>query len=171
MSIPTTLTLQRHFSALTKFARIESRFCGRKRRGKAALKVPINPYAGSVYSRSVAVGLICCDIGLASLWAIVAIPLSTILAHECLVGKRRVHSIILLPYDAAAVTALASRDFWAFNEGTCEAYFSALGVDQQYPPVIGAVAYPYNNSIAQCLETRYICSAQIPPPARKFLDG
>jgi predicted transposase YbfD/YdcC len=51
------LTLQRHFSALTKFAHVESRFCGRKRRGKAALEVPINPCAGSVCSRSVAVGL------------------------------------------------------------------------------------------------------------------
>ena len=54
------ITLQRHFSALTKFAHVESRFCGRKRRGKAALEVPINPCAGSVRSRSVAVGLSTC---------------------------------------------------------------------------------------------------------------
>jgi hypothetical protein len=29
--------------------------------------------------------------------------------------------VILFPRDTAAVTALASRDFWAFNEGMCEA--------------------------------------------------
>ena len=46
-----------------------------------------------------------------------------------------------------------------------------LGVDQQYPPVIGAIDHLYNNSIGQCTETRYICSAQITPPAHKFLDG
>ena len=51
------LALQRHFNALTKFAHVESRFCGRKRRGKAALDVPINPCVRSVCSRSVAVGL------------------------------------------------------------------------------------------------------------------
>src|SRR5256885_15941783 len=51
------LTLQRHFNALTKFANVESRFCGRKRRGKATLDVPINPCVRSVCSRSVAVGL------------------------------------------------------------------------------------------------------------------
>ena len=45
------------------------------------------------------------------------------------------------------------------------------GVRQQYPPVIGAVEHLYNNSIGQCTETRYMCSAQITPPARKFLDG
>src|SRR2546425_1810056 len=37
------LTLQRHLSALAKFAHVESRFCGRKRRGKAAFDTPINP--------------------------------------------------------------------------------------------------------------------------------
>jgi hypothetical protein len=51
------LTLQRHFSALTKFAHVELRVCSRKRRGKAALDVPINPYVRSVGSRSVAVGI------------------------------------------------------------------------------------------------------------------
>src|SRR5947209_15946811 len=45
------LALQRHFNALTKFAHVESRFCGRKRRGKAALDVPINPCVRSVCSR------------------------------------------------------------------------------------------------------------------------
>jgi hypothetical protein len=50
--------------------------------------------------------------------------------------------------------------------------FRHLGVDQQYPPVIGAVDHLSNNSIGQCTETRYICSAQIiTPPARKILDG
>jgi hypothetical protein len=51
------LPLQRHFSALTKFAHVESRFCGRKGRGKAAFDVPVNPCVRSVCSRSVAVGL------------------------------------------------------------------------------------------------------------------
>lgn len=32
-----------HFSALTKFSRVESRFYGRKERGKAAFDIPINP--------------------------------------------------------------------------------------------------------------------------------
>jgi len=58
MQTATPLSLQRHFSALTKFAHIESRFCGRKRRGKAALSVPINHCVRSVCSRSVAVGLV-----------------------------------------------------------------------------------------------------------------
>src|SRR5215510_319870 len=51
------LSLQRHLSTLTKFAHVESRFCDRKRRGKAALDVPVNPCVRSVCSRSVAVGL------------------------------------------------------------------------------------------------------------------
>ena len=51
------LTLQRHFSALTKFSRVESRFYGRKERGKAAFDIPINPCVRGVCSRSVAVGL------------------------------------------------------------------------------------------------------------------
>jgi hypothetical protein len=52
------LTLQRHFSALTKFSRVESRFYGRKERGKAAFDIPINPCVRGVCSKSVAVGLI-----------------------------------------------------------------------------------------------------------------
>src|SRR5256885_16625383 len=51
------VALQRHFSALAKFAHVESRFCGRKRRGKAAFDTPINPCVRSTCSRSVAVGL------------------------------------------------------------------------------------------------------------------
>src|SRR5262245_14487992 len=51
------VTLQRHFSVLTKFSYVESRFCGHKRRGKAAFDGPINPCVRSVCSRSVAVGL------------------------------------------------------------------------------------------------------------------
>ena len=51
------ITLQRHFSALTKFAHVASRFCGRKRRGKAAFDAPINPCVRSACSRSVAVGI------------------------------------------------------------------------------------------------------------------
>jgi len=39
-----------------------------------------------------------------------------------------------------------------------------------YTPVIGAADHLYNNSIGQCVETRYICSAQITPPARTLLD-
>jgi len=53
-----TLSLQRHFSALTKFAHVESRFCGRQRRGNAAFDVSINPCVRSACSRSVAVGLL-----------------------------------------------------------------------------------------------------------------
>src|SRR5215471_18991707 len=37
-------------------------------------------------------------------------------------------------------------------------------------PVIGAADHLYNNSIGQCPETRYICSAQITPPPRTLLD-
>src|SRR5262249_54563908 len=38
--------------------------------------------------------------------------------------------------------------------------FRHLGVDQQYPPVIGAADHLSNNPIGQCPETRSICSAQ-----------
>src|SRR2546426_7311430 len=51
------LTLQRHFSTSTKFAHVESRFCGGKQRGKAAACTSTNPCARSACSRSVAVGL------------------------------------------------------------------------------------------------------------------
>ena len=51
------LTLQRHFSALPKFAHVDSRFCGRKRRGAALFDVPINPCVRDACSKSVAVGL------------------------------------------------------------------------------------------------------------------
>src|SRR5712664_15073 len=51
------LSLQRHLSVLNKFAHVESQFCGRKRRGKAAFDVPLNPCVRSVCSRSVVVGL------------------------------------------------------------------------------------------------------------------
>src|SRR5499427_808698 len=51
------ITLQRHFSAMTKFAHVESRFCGHRRRGKVAFDVPVNPCVRSACSRSVAVGL------------------------------------------------------------------------------------------------------------------
>ena len=42
---------------------------------------------------------------------------------------------------------------------------------KQKTPVIGAVNLLYNNAIDRCTETRYMCSAQITPPARTFLDG
>jgi len=51
----TELTLQRHFSVSTKFTHVESRFCGRKQRGKAAFDVPVNLCVRSVCSKSVAV--------------------------------------------------------------------------------------------------------------------
>src|SRR5262249_52045690 len=51
------LSLQRHFSTLTKFSRVESRFYGRKQRGQAAFDVPINPCGGSLRYRNVAVRL------------------------------------------------------------------------------------------------------------------
>jgi hypothetical protein len=35
--------------------------------------------------------------------------------------------VILFPHDVAAVTVWDSRESWAFNEGTFEAQFSALG--------------------------------------------
>jgi hypothetical protein len=38
-------------------------------------------------------------------------------------------------------------------------------------PVFGAVDHLYNNASGQCTETRYICSAQITPPARTLLDS
>src|SRR5262250_2901187 len=37
-------------------------------------------------------------------------------------------------------------------------------------PVIGAIDHLSNNPIGQCTETRSICSAQITPPPRTFLD-
>jgi hypothetical protein len=52
-----TLPLQRHFSTSTKFAHVESRFCGGKQRGKAAYCTSTNPCARRACSRSVAVGL------------------------------------------------------------------------------------------------------------------
>src|SRR5215471_14282456 len=52
------LPLQRHFSALPKFAHVESRFCGRKRREKALFDVPINPCVRDTCSKSVAVRLL-----------------------------------------------------------------------------------------------------------------
>src|SRR3954453_16971786 len=52
-----SLSLQRHFSVSTKFTHVESRFCGRKQRGKAAFDVPVNLCVRSVCSKSVAVGL------------------------------------------------------------------------------------------------------------------
>ena len=51
------LTLQRHFSTSTKFAHVESRFCGGKQRGKAAYCTSTNPCARRACSRSVAVGI------------------------------------------------------------------------------------------------------------------
>src|SRR5262244_187420 len=51
------LPLQRHFGALAKFAHVESRFCGRKRRGKGAFDTPLNPCVRSACSTTVAVGL------------------------------------------------------------------------------------------------------------------
>ena len=52
------VTLQRHLTALLKFAPVELRFCSCKRRGKGTLDTPINPCARSACSRSVAVGLL-----------------------------------------------------------------------------------------------------------------
>src|SRR5712691_7196717 len=51
------LTLQRHFGALAKFSHVESRFCGRKRRGKGAFDAPLSPCVRSACSTTVAVGL------------------------------------------------------------------------------------------------------------------
>ena len=51
------LTLQRHFGALAKFAHVESRFHGRKRRGKGAFDTPLNPCVRSACSTTVAVGI------------------------------------------------------------------------------------------------------------------
>ena len=49
--------------------------------------------------------------------------------------------------------------------------FRHFRVRQQYPPVMGAVEHLSNNAIGQCTETRSICSAQITPPARTFLES
>ena len=48
--------------------------------------------------------------------------------------------------------------------------YLATNVGVKITPVIGAADHLYNNPIGQCIETRYICSAQITPPPRKFLD-
>src|SRR5436190_17965424 len=58
MACSSVLTLQRHFSTSTKFAHVESRFCGGKQRGKAASCTSTNPCARRACSRSVAVGLV-----------------------------------------------------------------------------------------------------------------
>src|SRR5215207_8608876 len=52
-----TLTLQRHFRVLTKFAHVESRFFGHKRQREVVLYVPVNLCDRRVCSTSVAVGL------------------------------------------------------------------------------------------------------------------
>ena len=39
----------------------------------------------------------------------------------------RILLVILFPRDVAAITVWDSRESWAFNEGTFEAQFSALG--------------------------------------------
>src|SRR5687768_10343803 len=49
--------LQRHLHVLTKFAHIESRFCGRKGRGEAVFEVAVNSCVKSTCSLSVAVGV------------------------------------------------------------------------------------------------------------------
>ena len=52
-----TITLQRHLSALTKFAHVESRVCGRKQQGKAVLYPSENPCVKKPVPISVAVGI------------------------------------------------------------------------------------------------------------------
>src|SRR5262245_22686059 len=54
----TKITLQRHFSASTKFAHEKSRFCGRKQRGKEAFCAPINPCSRRTCFRNVDVGVL-----------------------------------------------------------------------------------------------------------------
>src|SRR5262245_43618041 len=71
---------------------------------------------------------------------------------------------VLLLGEVSSAFLPSKKASWTLN-------FRPLGVGQQYPPVIGAVDHLYNNPIRQCTETRYIRSAQITPPARKFLDG
>src|SRR5262249_29778584 len=51
------LALQRHLSALTKFAQVESRVCGRKRHREAAFYAPVTLCDRRERSTSVAVGL------------------------------------------------------------------------------------------------------------------
>src|SRR5262245_11459467 len=55
------LSLQRHFSASTKFAHVKSWLCGRKQRGKVAFCTPRNPCARRACSRSIVVGLYLID--------------------------------------------------------------------------------------------------------------
>src|SRR6266571_8439882 len=51
------LSLQRHFSRLTKFAHVESRLCSHKRPGKAVFYTSINLCVRKHVCRSVVVGL------------------------------------------------------------------------------------------------------------------
>jgi len=52
------LTLQRHFSVLTKCAHVESRFFGRRRQGKVVFYASVNLCDRRACSVSVAVGII-----------------------------------------------------------------------------------------------------------------
>src|SRR5712691_7367644 len=52
------LSLQRHFSVLTKFAHVESQLSGRKRQREAVFCAPVNLCARRACSASVAVGLL-----------------------------------------------------------------------------------------------------------------
>ena len=58
MSMDKYLTLQRHFSVLTKFAHVESRLSGRNSTRKVVFYAPVNLYDRRACSASVAVGLI-----------------------------------------------------------------------------------------------------------------
>ena len=51
------ITLQRHFSRLTKFAHAKSRFCGCNRQEKAVFDVPITLSSTKHVCRNVVVGL------------------------------------------------------------------------------------------------------------------
>ena len=52
------LSLQRHLSMSTKFAHVESRFCGHKQPGKTVFYTPINLCVRKHVYRSVVVGLL-----------------------------------------------------------------------------------------------------------------
>src|SRR5712692_1436647 len=52
-----SLTLQRHFSVLTKFSHVESRLSGRKRQREEVFLPPVNLCDRRACSASVAVGL------------------------------------------------------------------------------------------------------------------
>src|SRR5207249_860350 len=94
--VATDFSLQRHLGVLSKFAHVESRLCGRQRRGKAAFDVSINPCARRACSRSVAVGFFTAEV-----WTLGGLVTYYVLFFIHL-GSRKVHIAGMTPHPNAA---------------------------------------------------------------------